>query len=524
MNNIIEMDKILKVYKNGVIANKYVDFSVREGEIHALLGENGAGKSTLMKILFGEEEFQSGTIKIKGKEVKFSSSKDAIAMGLGMVYQHFKLIPSFTISENIILGKEINKNKLFLDRDTIKKEIQDLNELYKFNLNIEDTIENSKVVVKQKVEILKVLYRGAKIIILDEPTAILTPQETKELFLQLKLLKEKGYTIIFITHKLDEVKEICDRLSIMNHGQSMGTYDVKDLSVKDISKLMVGRDVQEEYDIVKGNIGKDLLTVNNVVVKNSIGKNVVDGISFSLKAGEILSIVGVEGNGQSELIQSIVGLSKVNSGTINIIETDVTTKTVKEIRNLGVGHIPEDRMSTGIAPDNSIEENIVSNLIDSDQFKKKGVVNYKELEKVTNDLIEQYSIKCSSSKAPIKSLSGGNIQKVVVARELLDNPVVIIANHPTRGIDVGAGEFIKQELIRRKEQGAGIILVTADLVESLQISNRILVMFKGQATGILENSKEITEILLGEYMLGIRSDLDKKENKNNNLMEEIVNE
>ncbi len=504
MDNIIEMEKILKVYKNGVIANKYIDFSVREGEIHALLGENGAGKSTLMKILFGEEDFQSGTIKIKGKEVNFSSSKDAIAMGLGMVYQHFKLVPSFTISENIILGKEINKNKIFLNRSKITNEIQKLNELYNFNLNINDTIEASKVVVKQKVEILKVLYRGAKIIILDEPTAILTPQETKELFVQLTKLKQKGYTIIFITHKLDEVKEICDRLSIMNHGQSMGTYDVKDLSVKDISKLMVGRDVQEEYDIVKGNVGNDLLKVSNLIVKNSVGKNVVDDIEFSLKAGEILSIVGVEGNGQSELIQAMVGLVKSDSGSINVLGTEVTEKTVKEIRNLGLGHIPEDRMTTGIAPDNSIEENIISNLIDSHIFNKKGFVNYKELEKITKELIEKYSIRCASSKSAIKSLSGGNIQKVVVARELLDDPKIIIANHPTRGIDVGAGEFIKQELIRRKEQGAGIILVTADLVESLQISNRILIMYKGKAAGILENNKQVTEILLGEYMLGIR--------------------
>ncbi len=508
MANIIEMKNIFKVYPNGVVANENVSFSVKKGEIHALLGENGAGKSTLMKILFGEEDYQEGEIKIKGKVVNFNSSKDAIVEGLGMVYQHFKLIPSFTIGENIILGKEINKNKYFLDREKIKTELEELIKKYKFNLNINDTIENSKVVVKQKVEILKVLYRGAEIIILDEPTAILTPQETEELFVQLKLLKDKGYTIIFITHKLDEVKKICDRLSIMNHGKSMGTYEVENLTVKEISKLMVGRDVLEEYKKQNSNVGDAILKVESLVVKNDIGKNVVDKVSFQVNAGEIVAIVGVEGNGQSELIQGITGLTKIFSGKLYYENKNMNDYNVFQRRKLGIGHIPEDRMSTGMAPNISIEENIISNLVDSEKYNKFGLLNKKNIEKISNEQIKKYQIKCASSKHKVDSLSGGNIQKVVVARELLDNPKLIIANHPTRGIDVGAGEFIKEELIRRRQNGDGVLVVSADLVESLQISDRIIVMYKGKIVGVLNNDKNVNEILLGEYMLGIRNDME----------------
>lgn len=507
MEKIIDMQSIFKVYSNGVVANKSVNFSVNRGEIHALLGENGAGKSTLMKVLLGEEKQQEGKIFISNEEVHFQSSKDAIDKGLGMVYQHFKLIPSFTIAENIILGNEIVKYKYFIDKRKVKKEIGELVERYGFDLNLESKVRDVKVVTKQKIEILKVLYKGSQIIILDEPTAILTPQETKELFKQLIKLKNEGYTIIFITHKLNEVKEICDRLSIMTDGKSMGTYDVKDLSIKEISTLMIGRDILEKYDRNKVKLEKKLLEVKNVSVVDETGKKVVNNASFKLYSKEILGVVGVDGNGQSPLIRSITGLSKIKEGSVFIEDTELTNKNVKFIRDKKISHIPEDRMTTGISKDSTIEENLVSNLIDKKEYKGKFFIKNQNIEKKANEIIMKYEIKCKNSKQQIKSLSGGNIQKVVVARELMNNPKVIVANHPTRGIDVGAAEFIKKELIKHKDNGAGVLFVTADLVEALQICDRIIVMYEGEITGNFINDETLTDIKLGEYMLGIKNDM-----------------
>lgn len=511
--NIIEMKGILNVYPNGVIANKNVDFSVRQGEIHALLGENGAGKSTLMNILFGIQRPQEGSIYVKGQEVSFNSSKDAIKIGIGMVHQHFMLVPSLTIAENIILGNEIVKNKIFLDKKKISNDINDLANKYNFQININETIRDVKVVIKQKVEILKVLYRGAEILILDEPTAILTPQETKELFVQLKILKENGHTIIFITHKLDEVIEICDRLSIMNHGRSVGTYEVKDLTKKEISKLMVGREIEENYVKQLKKTGDVILEVEKLNVNNKYGKKVVSNLTFKINRGEILSVVGVEGNGQSELIQAINGLKSISSGSIYFKGINITGKSVGEIRNLGIAHIPEDRMLTGISPKLSIEENLVSNQIDSKNYAKRGFILSRKLGMNAENMIEKYQIKCSDKNQLISTLSGGNIQKVVVARELSNSPDLIIANHPTRGIDVGSAEFIRKELIECRDNGAGVLLVTADLSESFQISDRTMVMYKGEITGIFENNAELSDTIIGEYMLGI---------KNNNI--QVVNE
>lgn len=511
--NIIDMKGILNVYPNGVIANKNVDFQVRKGEIHALLGENGAGKSTLMKILFGIEKPQEGSIHIKGEQVSFHSSKDAINKGIGMVHQHFMLVPSLTVAENIILGNEIVKSKVFLDQDKIKKDITALAEKYNFKLDINESLKDAKVVNKQKVELLKVLYRGAEILILDEPTAILTPQETKELFVQLKLLRENGHTIIFITHKLDEVKEICDRLSILNHGRSMGTYDVKDLTQKEISKLMVGRDVEENYQRKPIKREQEILKINQLTVPGQYGKNAVNQLGFSLYAGEILGIVGVEGNGQSELIHAISGLTESSAGTITYKGKNITNKSVKTIRDEGVAHIPEDRMHSGISPDISIEENLITNQIDTEEYSKKGFIKLKKIAENAEKMIEKYSIRCGGRKQPIRSLSGGNIQKAVVARELSNAPGFIIANHPTRGIDIGSAEFIRKELMKHRDRGAGILLVTADLGECFQISDRIMVMYKGEIAGIFDNDENLTDVMLGEYMLGIKKEKVQEGNK-----------
>lgn len=504
--NILEMKGILKVYPNGVIANKNVDFSVRQGEIHALLGENGAGKSTLMKILYGIQTPQEGSISIKGQEVTFNSSKDAINKGIGMVHQHFMLVPSLTIAENIVLGNEVVRNKIFLDKESINTDVNALAKRYNFDLDISETIRDAKVVIKQKVEILKVLYRGAEILILDEPTAILTPQETKELFKQLKILRDNGHTIIFITHKLDEVKEICDRLSIMNHGKSMGTYEVKDLSKREISKLMVGRDVEENYSKKRIKRGRKVLELCNLNVNNKFGKCIVNNVSFSMYEGEIVSIVGVEGNGQSELIQAITGIKSIASGDVYCKDIKITNKSVEKIRNIGVAHIPEDRMMSGISPNLSIEENLVSNSIDSKKYSNRGFMKLKNIEINAENMITKYRIRCNGNRQLVKMLSGGNIQKVVVARELSNSPDIIIANHPTRGIDIGSAEFIRKELIECRDTGAGVLLVTADLGESFQISDRIMVMYKGEIMGVFENDGELSDIILGEYMLGIRKE------------------
>lgn len=504
--NILEMNKILKIYPNGIVANEYIDFSLEKGEIHALLGENGAGKSTLMKILFGIETPEEGEIKLKGKKIFINSPQDAINKRIGMVHQHFMLVPSLTVAENIILGVEPKKGKIFTDMDRAVEVSEKIAQTYNFDIDVKEKVENLSVGIKQKVEILKALYRGAEILILDEPTAVLTPQETNELFIQLKKLKQNGHTIIFISHKLDEIKAICDRLTIMRNGKNQGTYITDDVSTEEISRLMVGRDVFLKFDKAPSEPKGVVLKARDLNIANAVGTVKVRNLSFDLRAGEILGIAGVEGNGQGELIEAITGLNNKYKGEISIFNKEAKEAGVKGIRELKLAHIPEDRMTYGCAKNMDIFNNLFSNQYDSEKYSGKYLLKLKSMKKRADELINDFLIKCNSSKQDVGMLSGGNIQKVVVAREFSVDPRIIIANQPTRGIDVGAAEFIRKKIIEFRDKGCAIILVSADLNEVFELSDRLAVMYKGGFSGIFTDIKSLTEEELGQYMLGIKKD------------------
>ncbi len=506
MNKVLQMKNIMKIYANGVVANEDVTFELEKGEIHSLLGENGAGKSTLMKILFGIEAPEQGEIILRGEKTTIKSPQDAISKGIGMVHQHFMLVPSLTVAENIILGTEPKKGGLFIDMNKAIKISEEIAKKYNFDIDVTARVEELPVGIKQKVEILKALYRGAEILILDEPTAVLTPQETDELFIQLKKLRELGHTIIFISHKLDEIKAICDRATIMRNGKSQGTYSVKDISTDEMSKLMVGRDVILKFDKKPVNLGEIAMSVRNLFVKGSTGRTRVDNLSFDIKSGEILGIAGVEGNGQGHLIEVLTGLNKQYSGNIQIFNSDVKKLSIKDIRDLKVAHIPEDRMTLGCAKNMSILDNMFSNQYQNEEYSGKVMLKTKKIEVKAKELIKEYLVKCSSHKQNIGMLSGGNIQKVVVAREFSANPKIIIANQPTRGIDVGAAEFIRKRIIKFRDEGCAVILISADLNEVFELSDRLAVIYKGKFSGVFTDVKNLTEEELGKYMLGIKKD------------------
>jgi simple sugar transport system ATP-binding protein len=498
------MEKITKIYPGGVLANYQVDFSVNEGETHALVGENGAGKSTLMKMLFGMFKPTEGKIILRGKEISLNSSHAALGLGIGMVHQHFMLAPNLTVAENIILGAEIKKG-IFLDRQKAVAKTKELSDKYNLHLNPNSLVADLSVSQKQKVEILKTLYRGAKIIILDEPTAVLTPQEIEELFNQLKLLKESGYTIIFISHKLQEIGMLCDRLTVMRDGHSVGVCNVNEVSVEDISRLMVGRDVKLDIDKPVKKIGDTLLNVDDITYVNDFGKTVVRNVSFSVRKGEVVGIAGVEGNGQSEIIEIITGLKKAASGKVIVQGKDISKLNAKGIRELGMAHIPEDRMNTGIAPDMSVEENLLAGkYINNGLIKNKFILSSDKIIALADKIIKEFKIKTDSGKTKIKGLSGGNIQKVVVGREFSNAAELLIVNQPTRGIDVGAIEFIRKKIINMRNEGRAILLVSADLNEIMSLSDSLIVMYNGEIVGYFNDSRAVTEQELGLYMLGIK--------------------
>lgn len=503
---VLQMNHIMKIYGNGVVANEDVSLELHKGEIHALLGENGAGKSTLMKVLFGIEAPDQGEIILKGQKTSIKSPQDAISKGIGMVHQHFMLVPSLSVAENIILGVAPKKG-IFIDMDKAVESAQNIAREYNFDLNVKDKVEEIPVGIKQKVEILKALYRGAEILILDEPTAVLTPQETDELFVQLLKLKEKGHTIIFISHKLDEIKKICDRATIMRNGRSMGTYDVAGITTQEMSRLMVGREVSLKFDKNQQHLTDNVfLKVRNLTVNNSQGVLKVDNLSFDLKGGEILGIAGVEGNGQTELIDTLTGLNKKYKGTIEIMGKDISNASIEDIREMKVAHIPEDRMTSGCAKNLSIKENLFSNQYKDSRYSGRLMLRQKAMEKHSDELIKEYLIKCKSRKQNVGMLSGGNIQKVIVAREFSTGPDIIIANQPTRGIDVGAAAFIRKRLLEFRDAGCSVILISADLTEIFSLSDRLGVMYKGKFAGFFTDVDSVTEDELGQHMLGIKKD------------------
>lgn len=449
MGHLLEVRDVTKIYEGGVLANHNVNFTVDEGEIHALVGENGAGKSTLMKMLYGLESVTSGHIYLHGKELKLQSSKDAIAQGIGMVHQHFMLIDSLTGAENMMLGL---KNTRFVSNR--KRDIQITNEIakkYNFEIDASRKVRDMSVGMKQKLEILKILYRQAKLIILDEPTAVLTPQETEELFEKLLDLKQRGMTIIFISHKLNEVKQISDRITVLKNGVTQGTYWTKDVSEEEISNLMVGREITLEYEKDPVELGETVLKVENLIYVDKFKIPKLSNVSMEVRKGEIVGIAGVEGNGQSELISIITGNMRAMKGKVYLNGKDISRESVTNIRKYGMSHVPEDRMIDGCAPEMSVEENLtVSNI---DNFVNKfGMIQKKKLKAFCKEQIREFMVKTKDETQAIGSLSGGNIQKAIIAREFKANSDLLVLNQPTRGVDIGAISFIHSKILEMRSE------------------------------------------------------------------------
>lgn len=501
--DILQMKGISKIYSNGIIANNKVDFSIKAGEIHALMGENGAGKSTLMKVLFGMESPEEGSISLHDNNVKIASPADAITLGIGMVHQHFMLVPSLTVAENMVLGAEPKKN-FFIDMEKAVAMTKEVSEKYNLPVDPYAVVADLPVGIKQRIEFLKALLRGAKILILDEPTAVLAPQETVELFKQLVLLKKAGHTIIFISHKLKEIKEICDRITIMRNGKNVGVYNVASVTQEDISRLMVGRDVVLKVDKQPAQPHDIVLKVRNLAYHQGNVKPLLNQINFDIRKGEIVGIAGVEGNGQLELVEIITGLRPLEEGDVTISGQSIKNLSIREIRELGTAHIPQDRMTYGVAADANIEENIISDRFYKKAFQIGPLLNMKLIQKLSKALVNEYKVKCDSPYQTVGMLSGGNIQKVVVAREVSSNPEFLIADQPSRGIDIGSTKFIHRKLVELRDQGSAILLISADLNEVMELSDSLLVFYGGEITAYFPDTSKITEEELGYYMLGLR--------------------
>lgn len=503
MDYIIEMRNIVKDFP-GIRANDDITLQIKKGEIHALLGENGAGKSTLMSVLFGMYKPESGSIMLRGENVQISGPKMANSLGIGMVHQHFMLVHNFTVLQNIILGVETTKNG-FLKMDEARKKVMELSEKYGLKVDPDALISDISVGMQQRVEILKMLYRDNDILIFDEPTAVLTPQEIDELMEIMKSLAAEGKSIIFITHKLEEIKRVAHRCTVLRLGKSIGTVNVSDVTVEDLSEMMVGRkvilDVEKEYK----EPGKPVLEVEKLTVRSDRSKkDVVKDVSFKVHEGEIICIAGVDGNGQSELIYAITGLITSDSGIIKIKGEDVTRKPIRYRNTHGLAHIPEDRHKWGLVLDYSLAENLILMEYFEDKYQKFGFLNKPEILKHAERLIEQYDIRSSEgAKTRVRSMSGGNQQKAIAARELSRNPDILIAVQPTRGLDVGAIEYMHKEIVKARDKGKAVLVVSFDLSEVMRLADRILVMYEGEIVANVKPS-EITDNELGLYMAGAK--------------------
>ncbi len=501
----LAMENITKIYNNGFIANKDVTLIAKTGEILGLVGENGAGKTTLMKVLFGQETPEEGRIVLHGKEVKINNPLEALDYGIGMVHQHFMLINELTVAENMVLSSIPVIGKIKFDLNKARQ--MTLNVAKKYNLPIDPDaiVGDLSVGMKQRVEILKILLRDVRILLFDEPTAVLTPQETEELFIQLKGLKQKGFTIIFISHKLNEIKQICDRITVLRKGRVVATKEINEVSISDISALMVGRNISLDLQKKKSNPGKPVLIVKRLNFINKVGKKTIDDVSFSVRKGEILGVAAVEGNGQTELGDILMGLLENSDGEILMDDKRYPILDCNSIRKLGVSMVHEDRMIYGTSVKQSIYENLTSDRISTKPYKKNGIIDFKYIANWSNEQIQEYTIKCDGYKDPVQTLSGGNIQKVVAAREFTSNPKLLVVSQPTRGIDVGATEIIRKKIISlRDDINTAVILFSADLAELLAVSDRIIVMFEGKIVAHFESTDGLNEEILGEYMLGIK--------------------
>lgn len=490
----------------GVLANDNIDFVVEKGEIHGLLGENGAGKTVLMSILYGLYHQDQGQIQVNGKEVTMDSPATAIRLGIGMVHQHFMLVPSLTVAENIILGREPTKDKVLLDMEKTIKDVKVSCERYNLDVDLKAPIYALPVGMQQRVEILKTLYRGADILVLDEPTSVLTPQEATELFKAIRVLKEQGKTVVFISHKLREVLSICDKITVLRRGRVVGTIRAADTNLSELAKMMVGREVIYKFEKKSISEREVVLRVESLKTLDDRGLPALKGISLEVHASEILGIAGVEGNGQTELVETLTGLRKITEGKILLNNREITRASPKERIRLGISHVPEDRHKRGLIPDFSVMENLILGSHDRPPFAKWGVrLDFGETSKYAQKLIGDFSIKTQSEDTPVRHLSGGTQQRVVLARELSREPKLIIASQPTRGLDVGATEFVRSKLVEMRDHRCAVLLVSADLDEIWALSDRIAVMYEGKVVAT-KDPQETNEEELGLLMAGGKSD------------------
>ena len=508
---VIEMLHITKEFP-GIIANDDITLQLKRGEIHALLGENGAGKSTLMSVLFGLYTPEKGVIKKDGKEVKISNPNDATDLGIGMVHQHFMLVDIFSVLDNIILGSEPSKFG-FLTKEEARAKVIRLSEKYNLKVDPDAMVEDITVGMQQRVEILKMLYRDNEVLIFDEPTAVLTPQEIDELMKIMKELAAEGKSILFITHKLNEIMEVADRCSILRKGKYIGTVDVANTTKEELSSMMVGRNVKFAVDKAPANPGKEVLKVENVCVKSKIHSNdSVHNVSFNVRAGEIVCIAGIDGNGQTEFVGALTGLDDISNGKITLCGEDITKKSIRYKNTHGMSHVPEDRHKHGLVLDYTLEENMILQRYFQPAFQKCGLIKKKEMRQYSDRLASAFDVRSGQgARTIVRSMSGGNQQKAIVAREMDRDHELLVAVQPTRGLDVGAIEYIHEEIVKERDNGKAILLVSLELDEVMNLSDRILVMYEGEIVGEVD-PKQTTLQELGLYMSGAKRDNGKEAN------------
>ncbi len=498
---VIETKNLTKRFGD-FTANNNINLQVKKGDIHAIVGENGAGKSTLMNMLYGLLQPTEGEIHVKGKKTKITNPKDAIAMGIGMVHQHFKLVPSFTVYENILLGDEITKGIKINKKEEINR-IDKLIKEYGYDIDSKSKIQDISIGTEQKVEILKMLYRDVDIIILDEPTAVLTPQEVDELLDNLQELKASGKTIIIITHKLNEVKRCSDKITVIRKGQVINTVNTEDVSEPEIAKMMVGRDVLFNVNKEEKQPGNNLISVKDLTVIDKRKTTLLNKLNFNIRCGEVLGVAGVEGNGQSELVKVLTGLMKSTSGEVIYENENITKYRAEKLRKIGIGIIPEDRYKQGLCKQMKISDNLIAGYHDAGKFGRNFHYNHKLIQENRNKLTKQYDIRTGEGDGNVSQLSGGNAQKVIIARELSADPNLIIASQPTRGVDIGSIEFIHQELIKMRDNGKAVLLISSELSEIMNLSDRIIVMYKGSIIAEI-SAKEASKAKLGLLMAGVK--------------------
>jgi ABC-type uncharacterized transport system ATPase subunit len=504
MPPVLELRGITKAFP-GVLANDHIDLALQEGEILALLGENGAGKTTLMNILYGLYTPDEGEIYIRDSKVDIRDPDDAIHQGIGMVHQHFMLVPVFTVAENVMLGVESTRAGTLLDREAASKRIREISSRFGLQVDPDALVEDLPVGVQQRVEIIKVLYREANILILDEPTAVLTPQEVEELFKVVHSLVDQGKSVIFITHKLKEVLNIADRITVLRRGRVVGSAAPNETTEQSLAKMMVGREVILSVDKQMAQPGEVVLEVENLRVMDDRGLVAVEGASFQVREGEVLGIAGVQGNGQTELVEALTGLREIEGGSVTILGQDTTRATPRAITEIGTAHVPEDRQRDGLVLSFPVADNLVLNTYYVPPFAKGINLQHDEIERAAKERVELFDVRTPSIFVPASNLSGGNQQKVIVAREFSRPIKLLIASQPTRGLDVGSIEYIHGRIIQKRDEGCGILLISPELDEIMNLSDRIAVMFKGQIVAILR-AEDVTRERLGLLMAGVREE------------------